>query len=256
MRTAVNFAIAFSILLLAGAGSACAWGDRGHSIVAEIAWRHLNPATAVAVQGLLGPVSIASVASWADDYKNTPEGKATKPWHYVDTDISKDRYSPGDCTAAGCLVSALTDLAASVADKSHDAVTRRRDLLLLVHLVGDSTQPLHCGERNDDGGGNTIPVVMEFTAPDHKALPAGTVPLHAVWDDYLIGAAEWSWGFYAERLDDTVVPGIAAPPTDASFATEWINECHAVTKTVYGLTPPLSPDGTDPYRADISSSGA
>lgn len=239
-RTAI---LAISLMTLLSAGDAHAWGDRGHSIVAEIGMRHLSPSAAAAVQDLLWPVSMASIASWADDYKNTPEGKATKPWHYVDTDIAKDQYSPSDCPASGCLVSALSDLAASVADESHSAADRRRDLLLLIHLVGDSTQPLHCGERNGDGGGNSIPVVMEFTAPDHSALPIGTVALHAVWDDYLIGAAEWSWGSYVERLEDHIIPGIAPPPTDANFAAEWINECHAVTKTVYGLTPTPGTDG-------------
>lgn len=243
MRRSRTSMLAISALALLSAGDAHAWGDRGHSIVAEIGMRHLSPSATAAVQDLLGPESMASIASWADDYKNTPEGKATKPWHYVDIDIAKDQYSPSDCPQGGCLVSALNDLATSVADKSRDAADRRKDLLLLIHLVGDSTQPLHCGESNGDGGGNTIPVVMEFTAPDHSALPTGTVALHAVWDDYLIGAAEWSWGSYVQRLEDHVVPGIAAPPTDANFATEWVNECHAVTKTVYGLTPAQGADG-------------
>ena len=243
MKRSLSLTIAISVLALLGAGNAYAWGDRGHSIIAEIAMRHLSPSAAAAVQDLLGSESMASIASWADDYKNTPEGKATKPWHYVDIDIAKDQYSSSDCSHAGCLVSALNELAVSVADKTHDAAVRRRDLLLLIHLVGDSTQPLHCGEKNGDGGGNTTPVVMEFTAPDQSALPVGTVKLHAVWDDYLIGAAEWSWGSYVARLEDSVVPGIAAPPTDANFATEWINACHTMTKTVYSLTPVQGPDG-------------
>ncbi|AYG69102.1 MULTISPECIES: S1/P1 nuclease [unclassified Rhizobium] len=243
MKKALISAIAISAATLSMNSEAQAWGDRGHSIVAEIAWRHLTPSTAAAVQDLLGPMSMASIASWADDYKNTPEGKATKPWHYVDTEVTKDQYSSSDCPSAGCLVSALNDLAASVTDKTHDAATRRRDLLLLIHLVGDSTQPLHCGERNHDGGANTLPIIMEFTAPDHSALPVGAVALHAVWDDYLIGAAEWSWGSYVERLEDKIVPGIATPPTDAGFAIEWINACHAVTKRVYDLTPASAADG-------------
>ncbi|WP_271023604.1 S1/P1 nuclease [Rhizobium sp. RCAM05973] len=243
MKKSLPSTIAISVLALLSAGDAFAWGDRGHSIIAEIAMRHLSSSTASAVQDLLGSESMASIASWADDYKNTPEGKATKPWHFVDIDITKDQYSSDDCPHTGCLVSALNDLAVSVADKTRDASVRRRDLLLLIHLVGDSTQPLHCGEKNGDGGGNTTPVVMEFTAPDHSALPVGTVKLHAVWDDYLIGAAEWSWGSYVQRLEDSVVPGIAAPPTDANFATEWINECHMMAKTVYSLTPPQGPDG-------------
>ncbi|NLR97618.1 S1/P1 nuclease [Rhizobium sp. P38BS-XIX] len=249
-RTAM---LALSLLIPFSGSNAYAWGDRGHSIVAEIAMRHLSPKAAAAVREVLGSESMASVASWADDYKNTPEGKATKPWHYVDIDIARDRYSADDCSRDGCLVTAMTDLASNITDTSRDPATRRKDLLLLIHLVGDSTQPLHCGEKNGDGGGNTISVMMELNAPDQHALPIGTVPLHAVWDDYLVGAAEWSWGAYVQRLEDHVVPGIATPPTDAKFASEWIDECHAVTQAVYRLTPPAAADGKIHIGPDYQS---
>jgi len=46
---------------------ALAWGDRGHSIVAEIAARRLEPAVRQEIENLLGPgVSLASTAAWAD----------------------------------------------------------------------------------------------------------------------------------------------------------------------------------------------
>jgi hypothetical protein len=55
-----------------------AWGQEGHSIVAEIAQRRLDAVTLGKIQGLLASetpsvnsptVSLSSIASWADDYR-------------------------------------------------------------------------------------------------------------------------------------------------------------------------------------------
>ena len=62
--------------------SALAWGQEGHSIVAEIAQRRLDKSAAERVTDALGAnVSLASVASWADDVRESrPE---TYNWHFV-----------------------------------------------------------------------------------------------------------------------------------------------------------------------------
>ena len=47
-----------------------AWGPEGHSIVAEIAQRRLSPEAAAKAREILGEnASLASIASWADDYR-------------------------------------------------------------------------------------------------------------------------------------------------------------------------------------------
>ena len=56
-----------ALLLCASMAPAQAWGPEGHSIVAEIAQRHLTPAAAQQVREILGNASLASVASWADN---------------------------------------------------------------------------------------------------------------------------------------------------------------------------------------------
>jgi hypothetical protein len=50
-------------------GQALAWGQEGHSIVAEIAQQRLKEPAAKKVQQLLKGRSLASVASWADDVR-------------------------------------------------------------------------------------------------------------------------------------------------------------------------------------------
>jgi len=106
LMTAARF---FALAMTVGcAGPALAWDQEGHSIVAEIAQRRLNAAAAQAVEQVLGRgYSLASVASWADDVRETaPE---TYNWHFVDMPIGSSQYDPatqcapdpkGDCVVA------------------------------------------------------------------------------------------------------------------------------------------------------------
>src|SRR5262245_39018333 len=72
---------------------ACAWGQEGHSIIAEIAQRRLSPQATAEVARLLGPNhSLASIASWADDIRD--ERPETYNWHFVDLPITDDHYDP------------------------------------------------------------------------------------------------------------------------------------------------------------------
>jgi len=67
-----------AILAVAFGGQALAWGQEGHSIIAEIAQRRLSPEAARGVELLLGRGhSLASVASWADDIRDVRPGLLT-----------------------------------------------------------------------------------------------------------------------------------------------------------------------------------
>ena len=73
-----------TISLLSAAPLVSAWGTVGHATVATIANSYLTPAAQTYVSGLLGSgVSMASVASWADDYRYTDAGKFSAPYHFI-----------------------------------------------------------------------------------------------------------------------------------------------------------------------------
>lgn len=75
-----NF-IAVPLLLSSGAQ---AWGTLGHATVAQIADNYLTPAAKTYVQGILGSgVTMASVASWADNFRYTTAGKFSAPYQYA-----------------------------------------------------------------------------------------------------------------------------------------------------------------------------
>lgn len=73
-----------ALFLLAASPLVTAWGTVGHATVGTIAQHYLTPAAQSYVSGLLGSgVTMASVASWADDYRYTTAGKFSAPFHYI-----------------------------------------------------------------------------------------------------------------------------------------------------------------------------
>ncbi|UFW43174.1 S1/P1 nuclease [Bradyrhizobium sp. WSM471] len=72
--------------------SALAWGQLGHSVIAELAQLHLSPAAQAKLKELIGDTSLAAISNWADEYKFTPEGKNTYRSHFVDIDTERSTY--------------------------------------------------------------------------------------------------------------------------------------------------------------------
>jgi len=99
---------------LATSSGANAWGVLGHATVAEVASHYLTSQAKTYVSSLLGAdVSMASVASWADEYRSTSAGRFSAPYHFIDaednppTSCSVD--TTRDCGAGGCVVSAIAN---------------------------------------------------------------------------------------------------------------------------------------------------
>src|SRR5262245_61599707 len=108
-----------AVALLA-AGTADAWGPRGHAIVAELAQRQLTPVARAQVRRLLPNQSLASIASWADDIRE--ERPETARWHYVRIPRDVQRYDPSrDCKilpAGDCAIAAIRRFTLALTDRS------------------------------------------------------------------------------------------------------------------------------------------
>jgi nuclease S1 len=72
-------------------------GPEGHSIVAEIAQRRLTPEAAAKVREILGEnASLASIASWANDYRAVHPDSAG--WRFVIIPLAAQDYDEArDC---------------------------------------------------------------------------------------------------------------------------------------------------------------
>lgn len=165
------------------APSARAWGDDGHRVVGELAWRRLSPTAQAAVAEALterGYESLAEAATWPDTYaRRFPEYDPMKPFHYVNVDAKAPSYQRDRDCVNGCVVSALTQFIALLESKEPppSLTERRRDIYWLAHFMGDIHQPLHVA--HPDARGGTLTLLAFFEAPDKRSA-------HWIWDFGLI----------------------------------------------------------------------
>ena len=249
--------------LFVGPAPAWSWGCEGHETIALVASRQLTPHARKMVSELLHPSPIDShlerachpsggnalsdVSTWADDIRHDPTSPLTRTrtWHFIDipraaTRGDVDRFCP---RAAGCIVTAIDTQLATLrkphAERQHTAEA----LMLLVHLIGDLHQPLHC-TTNNDGGGNCVPVTYFGMAPQlPRDRPEDDVyqpNLHAVWDTGIIrrivGHRGSSWfADFLQRRFAAQMPAWQRMPIDVSA---WAWESHRVAEqTAYGQLP-------------------
>jgi len=201
-----------SVLLLVS------WGPKGHEVVGTIAQELLTDDAEKAVQDLLGDRTLAEVANWADEVRGTPEYAYSAPYHYADLPHGVDEFDlTRDCPSQGCVVRAINDYAAVLADTFKFKDKRIEALKFLVHFVGDIHQPLHAGYA-DDKGGNTISVRL-FNKKTN---------LHAVWDSGLIEHTGKDVDTLASDLLSKLNATKTAKWTAVLDPSDWATESHGL----------------------------
>ncbi|MFI5317524.1 MAG: S1/P1 nuclease [Myxococcota bacterium] len=197
---------------------AIAWGNVGHELVAEIAARHLEAGARREVRALLGE-SMAAAATWADAVRN--QRPDTRPWHYVNIPLDAATYDAArDCPEGACAIAAIERELAILRDRRRAKAARAEALRFVIHLVGDLHQPLHCAERNHDGGGNGVTV--RWFGSD--------ATLHHVWDADIIDQPRLSRAQIAARLSREIRAGGSALAADAGEGglAAWAEQAHAL----------------------------
>ncbi|WP_415254147.1 S1/P1 nuclease [Thermomonas sp.] len=248
MVTRTRIRLLIVALLLGIATTAYAWSRLGHSLVGELAQRHLDPTARAEVARLLAgepDPTLAGVASWADDLRNTdPERfKQTSRWHYVnakgggcDFDMARD------CPDGNCVVGAIQKQRAILGDRSQPLDARRDALKFIVHFVGDAHQPMHAGNRTDSGGNGyqislRTPIEPEAYARDKYVDGVMGTNLHAVWDYYVLADEGLGLNAYANRLDKLPWPPFPTPSEHDVMPLAWAKEsCRLIDAR--GIYPP------------------
>jgi len=211
--------------------AANAWWEKGHRLVAEIAWDHLTPVARKNVQFLLGKESLADISSWPDVYR--PTVTQTGNWHFTDVPGDSDKYDRDrDCpvqpgTKKGSYGDKVRDCATDripffekiVADQTADPSERATALKFLVHFVGDIHQPFHAS--GVEKGGNGI-IVTAFGQPTCSSYATTSkCNLHAIWDGFLIDRRKLTDKQYLAMLEgDIKTNSVQAGPIDPVAWTE------------------------------------
>src|SRR5262245_51379902 len=84
------------------------WGPTGHKVVAQIAYDHLTPKTKAEVDKLLAGSTLPEASVWADQIKDEPAWKWTRPWHFADMPEGAAEFKmERDCGKEGCVVAGI-----------------------------------------------------------------------------------------------------------------------------------------------------
>ena len=188
LYTSIVKRLALAALPFLLASSANAWDVTTHKIIGAIAYKHLTPQAktwvdktlATMPEGYRDPMYAAAYPDFLKHGgpKDRPKVAISHKfdhWHYVDYPVRKGQTNPlpFDTAIEGNGDNVLYGIKESIQSAATGlASTRGFYMGMLFHLVGDVHQPLHCAERNDDGGGND----MEIDRGSIKNL-------HALWDD-------------------------------------------------------------------------
>ncbi|MCA1386034.1 MULTISPECIES: S1/P1 nuclease [unclassified Bradyrhizobium] len=207
------------IALLAFCTSASAWGDEGHKIVCEIAYRLALPDTRAAVRKLIRADTEFDTFSESCVFPDHPRIRTQD--HFVNLPRDSRGLTSDDCPLApSCVLKAILNDSKLVNSRHEKTVDRLIALKSLGHWVGDIHQPLHVSFE-DDRGGNNIRVRGECSGN-----------LHSAWDNCLVVQAVGSDVFdAASELIDEITPEMKLK-WSSSEPRDWANESFAISESV------------------------
>ncbi|MBU6953197.1 S1/P1 nuclease [Hahella sp. HN01] len=212
--------------------SAWAWGELGHRVVCDVAWKELSPAARDQVQKLLqqaGKRTFAEACLWPDQVRSEKEFKHTGSYHYVNVERAATEVSTAkDCQSKGCVLTALNAYADALIGKPHPdyQATPAQALMFIGHFIGDIHQPLHVS-YGDDRGGNKV--VYNVAGEETN--------LHRLWDVNIPESGlprDWRKAGKKVRGKHR---GEAVTALTLQDAESWANESLAITRKVYASLP-------------------
>jgi hypothetical protein len=218
-----KFKFLFLSLVLVSPFQGLAWGVTGHRIVGEIADSYLKDRARKEIQQILGNESVAMASNWMDFIKSDNSFRYLGNWHYVNfqhglTYQQVDDYLKKDTSTN--VYTKIRFVSAELRKKELPHQMKRMYLRILIHLVGDVHQPMHCG-RAEDLGGNEIKVTW-FNRP---------INLHSLWDSELIDFQQLSYTEYARAINHPTKSQIYTWQKDD--LTKWVFESYKLSDELY-----------------------
>ncbi len=183
----MRFARLFALFLAIYNHSSYAWWDAGHKLVAQIALEQLDSSTRAHLNHLSTTLKkdypMTHLATWPDEIRKDAINVYTH-WHYIDIPYSSDQSPTKMSIDTDNALWALGQLDSILLSPRVKPSERARFTSLLIHIVGDLHQPLHCISRANaalpegDSGGNLFFVLDPNS--NHQRIT-----LHALWDSNL-----------------------------------------------------------------------
>ncbi len=248
--------LAFAAIMAVLTSPASAYWEYGHQTIARIAMANVRPSTARAVRRLLADQALlgtpecpagtaADAAVWADCIKPLKDA-AGKPrfgyaydWHFQDVNICRPFDLAPACRDGNCVSAQIERDVALLRSRRTSRAERVQALAFLLHFVGDLHQPLHAGEK-DDQGGNKVAASYGIYAP-------ARFNLHSIWDGPLAERAITSGPTLIRRY-----PAATRARVGAGTVTDWSRESWRVAHdSVYASALGGDPCGPTPAKVTL-----
>ena len=251
-------------LLLALNVPGYSWGGNGHRAIAEAARGMLTkPETAAKIAKILGDDHLAAIAGWLDDVrlarkhhsgplKDDPETQefnarfpANEVWHYVDLPVGTTVYAESSPFASKDDIVHAIHHAIDVLEGRASDLTDRQALRVLVHLVGDAHQPLHCAAGYFDVSDRAHPKLVSDPAiaaskpqdrGGNQLFYSGPLQLHALWDNEIVEDlihVSPAQSLAAQLADDAARQPWLTPGDYHQWAEKWVEDSAAQANEVY-----------------------
>jgi hypothetical protein len=207
-----------ALFLTATITSASAWGDTGHRVVCEIAFRLAAPQTRAEIGRLIQ--TDKEFNSFRDSCIWPDHPRKRGPEHFINLLRSASGIGPKETcpTASTCTLTAIDKDMAILSSRTSSDEDKLAALKFLGHWVGDLHQPMHVSFE-DDLGGNKIRVNGE--------CPRN---LHSAWDTCLLQIAI---GPDVDAAVSTLMSSLTTTLKAEWITTsprDWANEAFAISK--------------------------
>jgi hypothetical protein len=159
------------LLIFCFAANMSAWGPRGHKIVAQIAKHYLDKSVMDSLDNYLEDMTIEKAGYWMDEVVMNMSYDFMKPWHFVAIESDKTYVR----TKKPDIINVLENVIVTLKKKRSNKKETQLSLKILIHLVADIHDPMHCGFAKDKGGSN-VKVRFFYKSTD----------LHEVWDSEIL----------------------------------------------------------------------
>ena len=213
-------------MTLGGVELLLGWGAEGHRAIGSMAQELISSETRAKVQQLLnesGDKDLATASTWADEVRENAHLDRPRPkdaeafnrqfpnntrWHFVDLPLGTNSFIEAEpfIHDKNDVVDAIERCIAVL--EAHETVSgelsRTQAFRLLVHLVGDIHQPLHCGTGFYRLSDTEPPVLVTYPEkavglPDDRGgndlFYGPKEELHALWDVGLVAEIADSFDF-------------------------------------------------------------
>jgi hypothetical protein len=206
-------------VFLSSIHDAQAWGDNGHKIICEIAFRLAKPNTQDQIQKLIDLDSEYKNFSDSCAFADHPRQRPSE--HYINLPRDSKGLTLDKCPEANaCVLTAILSGFKLLLSRNETEANRLVALKFLGHWVGDIHQPLHVSFL-DDRGGNDIKVSGQCSGS-----------LHATWDNCLVlSALGPDTSEAVADLLETITPELVAKWV-ASEPRDWANESFAISESI------------------------